>query len=640
MIQPPMIATEKKGIEKPAAAAVIHIDEHGHETLEITLCRNYTPVARYFADVDEGIRWSYVGGKWTKASLDNVARMSRGARPESWTCGEYSWNTPEDRNLAEEYLGTYSISSWEADCNEQERRRQEDNRRRKIEKELSNVPTLDYPEMEAWAEASFFPEFYLFTWPKGERNIYQCTCCGQNSWRKERFKARSIIKCPKCGHEVIVKKQIKEKEKYVHVTVLQKAGGQWVERIFKCVCRWEAEKTIDFYEQIRILMKEGDHYGKVYYGQSVDADEFAQDFWDKKTIGCSFSCSRQTYLYPGTLKEVLPFAGLERSGMDILAEKLVKADFNRYICIYDHSSYIEYIIKRGMTKLASDLINYWQILPDGKFEIDGNRVARLRDMNGGFVTYDWLKLEQQEQIRVSNEALKFFEDTKIRPDDAERVMMAGVTPTRMVNYILKQQKDNGIKGSGISILRTWKDYLSMAEEEGMDTSDDIVRMPKDLKMRHDMLVEIRNARRDEERIRADQKKYAALDASIASHVREAARYYWQNDEYMIVPATKCEELMKEGRTLHHCVGSSDTYMRNMAEGRSWILFLRKKEDLEKPYYTVEVKMDDDKILQFYSEFDRQPDREKIKAVLDQMIAAARTKRKQNRISVPMMAAAT
>ena len=62
---------------------------------------------------------------------------------------------------------------------------------------------------------------------------------------------------------------------------------------------------------------------------------------------------------------------------------------------------------------------------------------------------------------------------------------------------------------------------TMAEEEGMDIHDDIVRMPKDLKMRHDMLVEIRNARRDEERLKADQKKYAALDAGIASHIREA-----------------------------------------------------------------------------------------------------------------------
>ena len=78
MTQPPAIAYRKKGVDRPVAAAVVHVDQNGHETLEITLCRNYIPVARYFADVNEGIRWAYVGGKWTKASLDGVAVMSRG----------------------------------------------------------------------------------------------------------------------------------------------------------------------------------------------------------------------------------------------------------------------------------------------------------------------------------------------------------------------------------------------------------------------------------------------------------------------------------------------------------------------------------------------------------------------------------
>lgn len=632
--QPPAIA-ERKGIEKPAAAAVIHVDDRGHETLEITLCRNQIPVARYFADAAEMTRWSYAGGNWTRASLSSVAMMSRGLSPVAWHMDEYVWDTIEDKEIVLKYLDEPSVSWWESRCNDIERNKRIDARIRRIDKAMENIQTLDYTEMEAWAEASFFPEFYLFAWPEGNRNRYTCTCCGQSSWRKERFKARSVIKCPKCGHEVIVKKQIKEKEKYVHVTVLQKAGDQWVERIFKCVCRWDSRKSIDFYEQIRILMKEGEHYGKVYYGQSNDADEFAQNFWDKRTMGCSFSCSRQTYLYPGRLKEVLSFAGLERSGMDILAEKTVKADFNRYICIYDDRKYIEYIIKRGMINMARDLINYREYLPGGKLDLDGNRIARLKAIDGGMIAYAWLQLEQRENIKISDEALEYFETTKIRPDDAEKIMEAGVTPTRMVNYLRKQPK-----GSGMANLTEWKDYLSMAEEEGMDIRDDIVRMPKDLKMRHDMLVEIRNARRDEERLKADQKKYAALDAGIASHIREATRYYWQNDTYMIVPAAKCEELMKEGRTLHHCVGSSDTYMRNMAEGRSWILFLRKKEDLEKPYYTIEVKMDDDKILQFYSEFDRQPDREKIKAVLDQMIRAARQKRTMKQTRLQVMAAAT
>ena len=57
-------------------------------------------------------------------------------------------------------------------------------------------------------------------------------------------------------------------------------------------------------------------------------------------------------------------------------------------------------------------------------------------------------------------------------------------------------------------------------------------------------------------------------------------------------------------------------MEKMAEGKSWILFLRKKDYPEEPYYTLEIDMKTDKILQWYSEYDRKPDREKIQKVLN------------------------
>ena len=85
---------------------------------------------------------------------------------------------------------------------------------------------------------------------------------------------------------------------------------------------------------------------------------------------------------------------------------------------------------------------------------------------------------------------------------------------------------------------------------------------------------------------------------------------------MIIPAGRCEELMNEGRTLHHCVGASTQYMEKMAAGESWILFLRKKKELEKPYYKIEIDMEDDSILEWYSEYDRKPDEKQIKKLLD------------------------
>ena len=56
-------------------------------------------------------------------------------------------------------------------------------------------------------------------------------------------------------------------------------------------------------------------------------------------------------------------------------------------------------------------------------------------------------------------------------------------------------------------------------------------------------------------------------------------------------------------------------MDRMAEGKSWILFLRKKEDINTPYYTIEIDMESNKIKQWYSAFDRKPDEKKIQKLL-------------------------
>lgn len=47
-----------------------------------------------------------------------------------------------------------------------------------------------------------------------------------------------------------------------------------------------------------------------------------------------------------------------------------------------------------------------------------------------------------------------------------------------------------------------------------------------------------------------------------------------------------QEIVAEGQKLHHCVGR---YAEQMAEGDCAILFLRQEQEVETPYYTVEVQ---------------------------------------------------
>ena len=254
--------------------------------------------------------------------------------------------------------------------------------------------------------------------------------------------------------------------------------------------------------------------------------------------------------------------------------------------------------------------------------LDGNHLNRLKTINGGAAILEWLQYEQNNDIRITQESLEWIAGKNLKISDCQDILNELESVNRMVNYLKKQK----IAPSKSTII--WRDYLRMAREEGYDTTDDIVRLPKDLKARHDQLVEVRNQRKDDKRLEG----YKKLDDRIKERLPDMKGYFWEDREYMIIPAGTCKELMDEGRALHHCVGSSDVYMKKMANGVSWILFLRRKSELEKPYYTIEISLKDDHIIQFYSKYDRQPDKETINDVLNRYKRSIR--KKKTKIQVP------
>ena len=75
----------------------------------------------------------------------------------------------------------------------------------------------------------------------------------------------------------------------------------------------------------------------------------------------------------------------------------------------------------------------------------------------------------------------------------------------------------------------------------------------------------------------------------------------------------------EGRILHHCVGG-DNYLGKHNSGMTYILMLRFKETQEIPYITVEIDNRTDKILQWYGNYDRKPDKDRMQEWLDIYVA--------------------
>ena len=114
------------------------------------------------------------------------------------------------------------------------------------------------------------------------------------------------------------------------------------------------------------------------------------------------------------------------------------------------------------------------------------------------------------------------------------------------------------------------------------------------------------------RLKETEEKYPNIKKRYRGLRKE---YCYEDAAYLIRPARSAEEIVMEGRILHHCVGG-DGYLSKHNEGKSYILMLRFRKEPETPYITVEINPEQKEIVQWYGEKDTKPDEKNIQMWLD------------------------
>ena len=165
----------------------------------------------------------------------------------------------------------------------------------------------------------------------------------------------------------------------------------------------------------------------------------------------------------------------------------------------------------------------------------------------------------------------------------ECARLAGAEPKTAARYVSSLQPVCPTQRvNPKTIIRTWKDYLSMAGQLGYDLSERTVAMPKNLRERHDAASEILYTRTHEEEL----KKYRTRRRQLEK------LYRFSLGGYCILIPTGADEIIREGRTLHHCVGGyADRHMK----GKTTILFLRNARKPGRPFLTIELEKKDGQI---------------------------------------------
>ena len=121
-----------------------------------------------------------------------------------------------------------------------------------------------------------------------------------------------------------------------------------------------------------------------------------------------------------------------------------------------------------------------------------------------------------------------------------------------------------------------------------DMKNTMVLFPKGLKGAHDREMEIHNIHENKVSLQKRMKKIEQLN-SILEEVHKKYDFK-EGEDFQIQAPEDGYEIIREGQIQHICVGDvRQGYLERMAEKKTVILFLRKQDEPEKPFVTMEVR---------------------------------------------------
>ena len=190
---------------------------------------------------------------------------------------------------------------------------------------------------------------------------------------------------------------------------------------------------------------------------------------------------------------------------------------------------------------------------------------------------------QQTGQRVT--ADEFDGCVKIGILNVERLLDWKVSVLKAVRYLQKQKRADG------HILF---DYWQMAMNEGIQLEGGAM-WPADLWREHDRVMRIRNERLARQKMEKQSKEMAGRAQRFKSLQERFAAASWEAEGICIRIAASEAELVEEGIRLNHCVGG---YGEAHVNGKS-IFFVRRAEDPQQPWYTLQVSVAEGRMLQLH-----------------------------------------
>lgn len=350
-----------------------------------------------------------------------------------------------------------------------------------------------------------------------------------------------------------------------------------------------------------------------------------EDFWDDCNLyGLANIDIKAAPIMPETYEE-LKNTVFRYSGLKEYAEQAQEVNPIRYLQNYQKTPQIEMLAKLGLSEIVKGInegrtgiiVDASAKRLDALLGIRRERTKKLIEEKGDACLLRVLQIEKSLDQHWTEEQVNHLRETGL---DIAHIAF-------VLNYMTIQKLLNRIEkyagcayetncGRAVANIRNtaiiYLDYLMMRERRGYDLHNTVYQQPRDLSAAHRQMVTETNREEVKKRLEETEERYENIKKRYRNLRKE---YCYEDATYLIRPARSAEEIVMEGRLLHHCVGGNG-YLSRHNEGKSYILMLRFQKEPETPYITVEINPEQKEIVQWYGEKDTKPDREKIQSWLD------------------------
>lgn len=350
-----------------------------------------------------------------------------------------------------------------------------------------------------------------------------------------------------------------------------------------------------------------------------------EDFWDDCNLyGLANIDIKAATIMPETYEE-LKNTIFRYSGLKEYDEQAQEVNPIRYLQNYQKTPQIEILAKLGLSEIVKGInegrtgiiVDASAKRLDALLGIRRERTKKLIEEKGDARLLRVLQIEKSLDQHWTEEQVNHLRETGL---DIAHIAF-------VLNYMTIQKLLNRIEkyagcayetncGRAVANIRNtaiiYIDYLMMRERRGYDLHNTVYQQPRDLSAAHRQMVTETNREEVKKRLEETEERYENIKKRYRSLRKE---YCYEDATYLIRPARSAEEIVMEGRILHHCVGG-DNYLSKHNEGKSYILMMRYQKEPETPYITIEINPEQKRIVQWYGERDTKPDKEKIQSWLD------------------------